>query len=116
MRGAWIFPALLVSLAVTVALEEGFCLLAGIRNRWDLALAALVNLLTNPAVVFLYCMNRLYGGLNPAAVTIVLELAAVAAEAVCYRAAAREIRHPWLFSAGANAFSCLLGAAVLSLF
>ena len=114
--GSWIFAVLFLSLALTAVLEEVFCWIFGVRNRWDLVLVALVNLLTNPAVVFLYYINRLYGGLNPSALTVVLELSAVAIEAVCYKAAARKIRHPWLLAAGANLFSYLLGAVITSFF
>ena len=54
MMGLWIVPVLLVSLGLTVALEEGFGWLTGVRDPWDILLVLLVNLLTNPAVVFLY--------------------------------------------------------------
>ena len=60
MMGLWIVPVLLVSLGLTVALEEGFGWLTGVRDPWDILLVLLVNLLTNPAVVFLYYVNCLY--------------------------------------------------------
>lgn len=115
MMGLWIVPVLLVSLGLTVALEECFGWLAGVRDSWNLMLIVLVNILTNPAVVFLYYVNYLYLGWNRAAVTLALEAAAVAAEAVCYRAAGK-MRHPWLFSVGANLFSFVLGAVAAGCF
>ena len=42
-----------VSLTLTVVLEEGFALAWGLRGRRELALVALVNLLTNPPAVLL---------------------------------------------------------------
>lgn len=75
-------------------------------------LVLLVNLLTNPAVVFLYHVNCLYLGWNRTVITVGLEAAAIAVEAVCYKAAAGNIRHPWLFSIGANLFSFTLGAVI----
>ena len=116
MMGRWILWVLLASLASTVVLEEAFGWLLGVRGRWDAGLIVLVNVLTNPAVVFLYYCNELYAGWNRMAVTLVLELAAVAAEALCYGMAARNIRHPWLFSAGANLFSFTAGAVLSNLF
>ena len=75
-------------------------------------LVLLVNLLTNPAVVFLYHVNCLYLGWNRTVITVGLEAAAIAVEAVCYKTAAGNIRHPGLFSIGANLFSFTLGAVI----
>ena len=80
-----------------------------------MALVGLVNVLTNPAVVFLYYVNIIYVGWNRILVTVLLEMAAVAAEGLCYRAAGRGIRHPWLFSAGANLFSFMMGTILAML-
>lgn len=113
--GIWILETLAISLALTIVLELGFGMILGIRNPWDMTLVILVNLLTNPAVVFLYYVNLLYMGQNQAAVTAALEIGAAAAEGLCYRAASRRIRRPWLFSAGANLFSFTVGATITSL-
>ena len=43
--------SLAVSLGLTVLLEEGFALCWGLRGRRELTVVALVNALTNPAVV-----------------------------------------------------------------
>lgn len=75
MMGLWIVPVLLVSLGLTVALEEGFGWLTGVRDPWDILLVLLVNLLTNPAVVFLYYVNCLYLGWNRTVITVGLEAA-----------------------------------------
>lgn len=112
VMGNWIFAVLTVSLGMTVVLEEGFGWMVGVRNRWDMALIALVNLLTNPVVVLIYHLNGIYGGMNPACTAVLLEMGAIAAEGMCYRAAAGGIRHPWLFSAGANLFSYTAGLVI----
>lgn len=88
----------LVPLALTLLIELPVALAWGLRGR-DLLLCALVNLLTNPVVVLLH-------GLFPAwPVTLLLEGAAVAVEALCYRRCGDHIPRPWLFSLAANALS-----------
>lgn len=91
-----------LSLALTLAVEGAAAALWGLRGK-DLLLCALVNLLTNPAVVLLHL-------LFPAPwVTAGAELAAVAAEALYYRRYGERIRRPWLFSLVANGCSFGLG-------
>lgn len=113
--GVWIIRVLCMSLASTLVLEEGFGYLLGVRERWDMVLIGLVNLLTNPAVVLLYYVNGIYIKGNQTVVTILLELAAVLAEGLCYRTAARGIRHPWMFAIGANLFSYMAGVVLSAL-
>lgn len=102
--------AWLISLAMTLVLELSYALFWGIRDKHDLRLTALVNVLTNPVVVFVYYFIRFrhlpvhYGW-----VTLIMEVLAVTAEAVIYRKAARTISRPWLFSLSANAFSYAMG-------
>jgi hypothetical protein len=114
MIGMRIVRVLAVSLGFTIILEEALAWTAGIRNRWDMILIGLVNVLTNPAVVFIHYMYRAHGGRGRGLVfvTAAAELSAVIAEAFCYKAAARNIRHPWMFSIGANLFSFIAGLAV----
>ncbi len=45
---------LAISLALTLALEEAFALVWGLRGRRELGTVVLVNILTNPPVVLLY--------------------------------------------------------------
>ena len=110
--GIWVIGTLAVSLGLTIVLEETFGWMWGVRNRWDMTLVVLVNVLTNPAVVYLYYMNMIVVGWNRILVTVFLEMAAAAAEGLCYGAAGRGIRHPWLFSAGANLFSFMMGTVL----
>ena len=74
---------LAVSLALTLAFEEGFALAWGLRGRRELGLVALINCLTNPPVVLLYYTAAGLWHWNAAAVTLVLEAAAVLAEWRC---------------------------------
>lgn len=113
--GVWIIRVLCMSLASTLVLEEGFGFMLGIRDRWDMVLIGLVNLLTNPAVVLLYYVNGIYIKGNQTAVTILLEFTAVLAEGLCYKAAARGIRHLWVFAIGANLFSYTAGVVLSAL-
>lgn len=104
---AELLGSLAVSLALTLALELAFALLWGVERR-DLPAVALVNVLTNPAVVL---CRRAAGWYLPhalAAVTLALEAAAVAAEGAIYRRHSR-IPFPWAFALCANAFSFLTG-------
>ena len=100
-----VIRALLISLGLTLALEGVFGLLWGLRDKWELTLLCLVNLLTNPLVVLLHSVGQallpaLWGPLS----IMVLEAAAMAAEG-WYYARYSAIRRPYLFSLCANGFS-----------
>lgn len=104
--------ALAASLALTLLIEGAFALACGLRGRRELGLAALANCLTNPpAVLFHYTAVRLWHW-DPLPAAALLELGAVLAEWLCYRAFSEQIRRPFLFSLAANAISfgagCLL--------
>lgn len=118
--GPWIVPVMGVSLALTIFIEAGTALLWKIRNPWDLALTGAVNLLTNPAVVAVYYLAenavRVQGKAERIWILIplkvILEAAAIGTEAVCYKAAGRTIRCPWMFSITANMASYWIGAGL----
>ena len=102
-----LFLSLAVSLALTLLLELGFAWLWGAERR-DLPAVALANVLTNPAVVLCRRAASWYLPLALPAVTLALELGAVAAEGLVYRRQS-QIAWPWAFSLCANAFSFLTG-------
>ncbi|MDR1059917.1 MAG: hypothetical protein LBL83_01605 [Clostridiales bacterium] len=110
-----LLAALAAALALTLALETGFFLLAGKRNRKDLLLLLAANIVTNPAVALLYWLSAFYASWNRAAVAAPLELLAVCAEGHCYKKYGQDFGHPYLFSAAANAVSFGIGA-LLQLF
>ena len=109
MSGA-ILISLAISLALTIILEAGFFLLCGKRNKKDLLLVLLVNVLTNPIVVLLYWLTTLYTDISASLTVIPLEALAVLAEGYYFRKYGQEFKRPYLFSLAANAFSFTIGA------
>lgn len=104
--------ALGFSLALTLALEAGFFLLVGKRNKKDLLLVIMVNVLTNPAVVLLYWLAVLFTDWNTTIVKIPLEVAAVLVEGIYYKKYGESFKRPFIFSLAANAFSFTIGAVI----
>ena len=104
--------ALIISLILTIAFEAGFFLLTGKRNKKDLLLVVLANVLTNPVVVLLYWLILFYTGWSRIMMNIIkipLELFAVLTEGYYYKKYGRDFKHPYLFSIAANAFSFGIG-------
>jgi len=97
--------ALAISLALTLALEAAFFLLIGKRDKKDLLLLTMVNILTNPAVVLAYWLAVYRAGLNIIAVLIPLERLAMPAEGHYYKKYGRDFKRPYLISIAANIFS-----------
>ncbi len=104
-----------VSLGLTLLLEGAFALVWGLRGR-DLLLCALVNLLTNPPLVFCVLSGRHFGPAPAWLPVPVLEALAVWTEGHFYRKDGQNIRRPLLFSLCANAFSYTLGLAIGAIF
>ena len=110
MTARWLL-SLGVSLALTLIFEMGFALLCGKRGR-ALSFVALVNLLTNPAVV---CTVLIWNALAlPGywALIAALECSAVLVEGFIYKRSGAGFRRPYLFSLAANAVSYTLGLFV----
>lgn len=104
-----------ISLALTLGIELAAAFFCGVRSRRGILLVALVNILTNPLVVMLYWLIRLYlPGFPRIPVQIGLEAAVIMSEALVYRGFSRDerwqIRRPVLLSLTANLCSWLLGA------
>jgi len=104
MSGELLF-SLGLSLMLTIGFEAGLFLLIGKRNKKDLLLLLLVNILTNPVVVLSYWLVALYTDWNLYIVLIPLELFAVLTEGYYYKKYGQSFKHPFLFSLAANAFS-----------
>lgn len=102
-----LLQSLALSLALTLLLEGAFALLWGVE-REDFGLVALVNVLTNPAVVLCHFLVAalLPQMLLPA--TLALEAGAVLAEGYLYARRGR-MALPWLFALCANLFSYCVG-------
>ena len=101
--------ALAFSLLLTLALETVFFLLAGKRDKKDLLLLMLVNILTNPVVVLSYWLAVLYTEWNTVMIIIPLELFAIVTEGYFYKHYSRGFARPYLFSLAANMFSYWIG-------
>ena len=108
-----LFQGMAISLVMTLALELAYARLWGVRGGHDLILTILVNVLTNPIVVFSISYFRIkrFSG-NRGLLTAGLEIFAVVTEALLYRRFSRTIRRPWLFSLSANAFSYAVGELI----
>jgi len=104
--------SLVISLILTVALESGFFLLTGKRDKKDLLLLVLVNVVTNPVVVLLYLLASFYTDWNLILVLIPLEIFAILFEGYCYNKYGREFKRPYVFSAAANIFSYWMGVLI----
>lgn len=107
--GAYIIETMMISLLLTLLVEELFLLAVGIRKKEDLLLVLLVNVLTNPMVVFLYQAADYYLMVDMRIVTVFLETAAILVEAGYYAKYSRSIRQPLLISAAANLLSYGIG-------
>lgn len=103
---------LIISLLLTLLFETAFALVAGVRNVKDIVIVLLVNIITNPVVVFSYYTVITYTDFSGVAAKAVLEAAAVATEALLYRRYAYNIKKPLLFSIGANLFSFTMGLII----
>lgn len=107
-----ILGVLCISLGLTLALELPFALLVGIRNKRDLLLVYLVNLLTNPPVVLIYYLFYYYTRVAGWVVMLPLELCAVLVETYYYKTYGWGFKHPFWFSLSANAFSFFGGLLI----
>ena len=100
-----LLPAMAVSLALTIIIEAGLFWALGKRNRRDLLLLTLVNVLTNPVVVASYWLVVYYTDWGREAAKLILESFAVVTEGLYYRRYGQEFKRPLLFSLAANVLS-----------
>ena len=116
--------ALIVSLVLTIFIESGFFLLTGKRNRKDLILVVLTNIITNPVVVLLYWLVALNASWSLTLektpleflTKILLEFFAIVTEGRYYKKYGREFRRPYVFSVAANTASFGAGILILNHF
>ena len=102
------------ALLLTIVIEGIFGLAFGVRSVRGQLIMLLANLLTNPLVnaVHGFCAYGL--GLHGAAMSVIilaLEAGAFAAEGYVY-SIRTDIKRPFLFSFGANAFSYTTGVLI----
>ena len=106
---------LLISLGMTIVLELMFCLIFKLRGVNNFILVVLVNIITNPPVVLLNHLLKQNTRLSQVLIVVVLEIAAVLIEGLYYKRYAKDIKRPFSFSLGANAFSYFSGLLILSM-
>lgn len=99
-----LLPTFALSLGLTLLLELLIARLCRLRGR-DYLLVVLVNILTNPAVVYLDMVCAAWMPNGRDLWQIPLEAAAILTEGWCYARFARSVRRPWMFALVANAFS-----------
>ncbi len=99
-------------LGLTLLIELCFALLWGLRQRYHLLTVALVQVTTNPLVVWLtlYCHEHLF--LPQAYYIVPIECAVVVVEGLIYRFALKTLQRPFVFSLGANYVSFSLGCVL----
>lgn len=112
VTGFEIFTSLGLSLGLTLVLELAFALIFMVRQKRDLLLVCLVNVITNPVVALVYYLASSAVYTVQTLALIALEVLAVVVEAVYYRSYGEKISHPVLFAVGANAFSFFIGKAI----
>ena len=108
MSAESLLRTLLLSLLLTLIVELTFALCCK-KRRFDLLLAALVNIATNPPVVLIYTLLRQSVRIPGLLLALPLELAAIAVEAFFYKRFADDIKRPLLFSLCANVLSYSTG-------
>ena len=105
-----LLEALGLSLLLTEAIELPLLFLMGFRG-YELIIALLANIVTNPAVVFLNYLAISFTSIPQWLVVLVLEVSAVIIEALIY-AKATDRRRPLLDSLIANAVSYSIGLII----
>lgn len=96
----------------------GIELSAGIalKNKADADLIALVNLMTNPLVVFVCLLTRQLAPDLYVIAVIIMETAAVISEGYVYKLKSNAIANPYLFSLGLNVLSYGTGLVINAVF
>ena len=90
-----------LSFLVTAVTEGILAYLLGLKRREDQVLVLLANLLTNPAVIYLSLLSSLFlGREGRLTVLVLLEAAAVVAEALVYAFRLDWTKLPWGSVAG----------------
>lgn len=102
--------SLLLSLLLTEAIELPLLYLLGFRGN-ELIIAALANVVTNPAVVFLNHIAAEFTEIPAWFAILVLEVSAVLIEALIYKKAT-DRRRPLVDSLIANAVSYSIGLII----
>ncbi len=98
-----------ICLGLTILLELSFALFFGIRGKKNILLVILVQIVTNPCVVFLilWCMSHLQW--PQYAYELPIEAVVVIVEGLFYKKYMPDLKRPFSFSLAANYFSYSFG-------
>lgn len=106
--------SLALSLILTIALEILISYILGIRNKDDFKIVILVNIDTNPIVVFLSNIVQLINNtLVYYCSVLILEIGAIVIEALLYKKYLKENINPVRLSIYSNVFSFCIGIIIL---
>lgn len=106
-----------LSLILTIALEILISYILGIRNKDDFKIVILVNIYTNPIVVFLSNIVQLINNIFVYYCSIfILEMGAIVIEALLYKKYLKEKINPVLLSIYSNVFSFCIGIILLFIY
>ena len=94
---------------MTIVLETGFALVAGIRGRKNLLTVVLVQIITNPCVVLcmMWCMTHLR--IHYALYELPIESLVVLVEWLIYKKYLKSLKRPFIYSLASNYFSYSFG-------
>ncbi len=106
--GLFLFLTFFLSLGLTLFIELSIAYLMHLRGK-SLLLVLLVNVLTNPAVVYLSLLGQHLLHLHPLVFQIPLEAIVLVTEALIYQYQDRAVPRPWLLSVIANLSSWGIG-------
>lgn len=98
-----------IALVLTIIIELSFALLVKIRNKTDLLIVILAQIITNPLVVLISNWCFFHTQLQPLIYQIPLEILAILAEWKIYQKFTKTITRPFLFALTANLISYMIG-------
>ena len=109
--------SLILSLILTIILELLISYMLGIRNKKDFKVVILVNIYTNPFVVFLSNIVQLMNNtLLYYCSVFILEIGAIIIEALLYKKYLKDAINPIRLSIYSNIFSFCIGIILLFIY
>lgn len=109
--------SLILSLILTIILELLISYMLGIRNKKDFKVVILVNIYTNPFVVFLSNIVQLMNNTLLYYYSVfILEIGAIIIEALLYKKYLKGVINPIRLSIYSNIFSFCIGIILLFIY
>lgn len=101
-------------LCITIIVELVIGFFCGVRKKKDILLIILVNIITNPMVVFVVNLFKIFSPRYVIVILIVLEVSAFVIEGIIYKKYLKKDTNPFFLSLVAN-FSSYLGGKLISM-